>query len=327
MGIIAFLVGILVNVVGSALTTAKIKATKATIQKIDGLLTQRMDAFTIALQAQNKSPQPDYLVNALLYPATLTGLPANRSPVQLAGGNPSRARVLGQKALYRVGFPQTLAEAGQAVPASDVPATQSSEAMYLFLTSLDSFGVPAVDEDAFTSSEVADTDGDGLKEFIDAWGKPLRFYRWPTRLIRTGDPASDSQTLISPPPALGNDPYVIAVNTTPYFGKDGHDTGSFFASLPDVKTLGKDPDDELGAIQNATWTYNDGSGNQQMDPATFETILHTPDTWSLSLIVSAGQDGEWGLHDMDDTANHGHLAQPDFSKIEAILDNLTNRQP
>jgi hypothetical protein len=33
--------------------------------------------------------------------------------------------------------------------------------------------------DDFTPREVADTDGDGLPEFIDAWGEPLQFYRWP----------------------------------------------------------------------------------------------------------------------------------------------------
>jgi type II secretory pathway pseudopilin PulG len=31
----------------------------------------------------------------------------------------------------------------------------------------------------FTSRDVADTDGDGMPEFIDAWGQPLQFYRWP----------------------------------------------------------------------------------------------------------------------------------------------------
>ena len=33
--------------------------------------------------------------------------------------------------------------------------------------------------DEFTTREVGDTDGDGLPEFIDAWGEPLQFYRWP----------------------------------------------------------------------------------------------------------------------------------------------------
>ena len=32
--------------------------------------------------------------------------------------------------------------------------------------------------EAFHGSEVADTDGDGLLEFVDAWGKPIQFLRW-----------------------------------------------------------------------------------------------------------------------------------------------------
>jgi len=33
--------------------------------------------------------------------------------------------------------------------------------------------------DDFTDKEVRDTDGDGLPEFVDAWGQPLQFFRWP----------------------------------------------------------------------------------------------------------------------------------------------------
>ena len=33
--------------------------------------------------------------------------------------------------------------------------------------------------DDFTNREVQDTDHDGLPEFVDAWGEPLYFYRWP----------------------------------------------------------------------------------------------------------------------------------------------------
>ena len=31
----------------------------------------------------------------------------------------------------------------------------------------------------FTDKEVQDTDGDGMPEFVDAWGQPLQFFRWP----------------------------------------------------------------------------------------------------------------------------------------------------
>ena len=33
--------------------------------------------------------------------------------------------------------------------------------------------------DDFSDREVKDTDGDGLLEFVDAWGEPLQFFRWP----------------------------------------------------------------------------------------------------------------------------------------------------
>ena len=33
--------------------------------------------------------------------------------------------------------------------------------------------------DDFTDREVQDTDNDGMPEFVDAWGQPLQFYRWP----------------------------------------------------------------------------------------------------------------------------------------------------
>jgi prepilin-type N-terminal cleavage/methylation domain-containing protein len=33
--------------------------------------------------------------------------------------------------------------------------------------------------DDFTDKEVQDTDHDGLPEFVDAWGQPIQFFRWP----------------------------------------------------------------------------------------------------------------------------------------------------
>lgn len=43
--------------------------------------------------------------------------------------------------------------------------------------------------DDFTDREVADTDGDNLPEFVDAWGQPIQFFRWPTHYVK---PAEDT---------------------------------------------------------------------------------------------------------------------------------------
>jgi len=50
------------------------------------------------------------------------------------------------------------------------------------------------DRDDFKASEIGDTDSDGLPEFIDAWGHPLQFFRWPIMY------RSDSQKGFAPSP-------------------------------------------------------------------------------------------------------------------------------
>jgi len=58
-------------------------------------------------------------------------------------------------------------------------ANQNANEELLYLIVEDSIlnGSSAIE--AFGNSEIADTDGDGLFEFIDAWGVPIRWLRWP----------------------------------------------------------------------------------------------------------------------------------------------------
>jgi prepilin-type N-terminal cleavage/methylation domain-containing protein len=74
----------------------------------------------------------------------------------------------------------------------------------LFMIVEDSFvdGSPAIE--AFASSEIGDKDDDGLKEFLDAWGNPIRWIRWPA--------GANTVTPLDPDPlnpfgALPTDPY------------------------------------------------------------------------------------------------------------------------
>lgn len=57
--------------------------------------------------------------------------------------------------------------------------TARSEMLYAILVEGGGTYGSAFDKDDFTGKEVQDTDGDGLMEFVDAWGEPLQFYRWP----------------------------------------------------------------------------------------------------------------------------------------------------
>jgi prepilin-type N-terminal cleavage/methylation domain-containing protein len=57
--------------------------------------------------------------------------------------------------------------------------TARAEMLYALLVEAQGPFGAILNRDDFTDKEVQDTDGDGLPEFVDAWGEPLQFYRWP----------------------------------------------------------------------------------------------------------------------------------------------------
>ena len=57
--------------------------------------------------------------------------------------------------------------------------TARSEMLYALLIEGQGPLGAAFSRDDFTDREIQDTDEDGLMEFVDAWGEPLQFYRWP----------------------------------------------------------------------------------------------------------------------------------------------------
>jgi hypothetical protein len=66
----------------------------------------------------------------------------------------------------------------------------------------------------------------------------------------------------------------------------------------------------------------------------FEAAFHTPNTYHVPLLVSAGEDGQLGLYEPNDVTNFGYLAQPEPSQFSGsslsnnstLFDNLTNQQ-
>jgi hypothetical protein len=54
---------------------------------------------------------------------------------------------------------------------------EGSECLFLILTALNEDGSSAA-SDSLSPSETGDTDGDGMREVLDGWGKPIEFVRW-----------------------------------------------------------------------------------------------------------------------------------------------------
>jgi len=276
------------------------------------------------------------------------------------------------KIAYPIALQQLIKE-GNATPTSDLvnarvtlnwsrhqTATESAELLYYTLVYSTSYGSAAVDSDRFTNAEVRDTDGDGLPEFVDAWEQPLRFYRWPTRLIDTHPPVPFQPVLSDPNDATD---VIITVDTN----NDGiPDTtvgqrqvaplerqvaSIMLKGLPPAPALLPngalprdllltDPDDPVGILYFELERLNGLNGTPFFSNEFNETKYHTPDTFHSPLIASAGKDGQLGLYEPNDSPKFGNLAQynddlngngtpreaADLALMQDVIaDNVTNR--
>lgn len=329
VGILLFLIATSAFVVRNIGNKAREKATMATIVKTNSLLTQRIQAFHKTLDSSRTQKLMQSRMNGKR--AQLVSTTGNKKFNALSA---PVVEILVRKDLFREQFPQFVGDSVQVNTAMDAlvgaagtagstgtdgGASISSEYLYYTLTQFDALGISPVGEDAFNASEVRDTDGDGLKEIVDGWGKPIRFYRWPTRLIRP------YQGLVAGQP----DPVLRQV------------AGALFSGLPPVPSPGAnepdplniDADDPLGrlvaentrtngmlnSIFNTTATYY--YDNTKLMPCEYPVMS----TFSMPLIVSAGEDGILGLYEPFNVTNNGVLAQPTSIPVgEGIYDNITN---
>ncbi len=322
------IIAILATIIGGALfrtgTTAREKATQATLKKIDSVLKQRATAVSRTPIAQSAT-------------ASL--------------GNITAKNILDLKNSYRQWFPQLPIDVIEAdVPVGLNPTYKNLadrvRDMVRITSSTDRFGIvadndsvakPIYDRPAellyaivgkgtvigsdevqgvdFNASELKDVDGDGLPEIVDAWGNPIEFYRWPTRLVRPDGGIS----------AVNPDNYLIM----------------FMTEVPNNDELNLDVDNPLGHF---------------LGPNFNEITFHTPGTFHPLLLLSRGPDeisglvtadialidsngnGVWDASEIDAyidviedyLTNLGHLARPDPTisagdRLNSSMnDNLTN---
>ncbi|HEX4072212.1 MAG TPA: type II secretion system protein, partial [Planctomycetaceae bacterium] len=185
LGIIAFLTAAIVVVMPRLGNASKIAATQATIKKVDELLNDRINGFNRWINTQNTlagNNAPSYVVAA-----------GNGT---LWSQNPQLYQFLSAKIAFRASFAQNFSELTTA-PSYNTslhkPVTESAACLYMILTTAAAFDTEPPAAGDLKGVEVADTDGDGLMEIVDAWGQPLRFYRWPTRLFRPAPSSTVTQ--------------------------------------------------------------------------------------------------------------------------------------
>jgi prepilin-type N-terminal cleavage/methylation domain-containing protein len=270
IGIIALLVTISVAVFANFLSLSRDQATAATINKIDKILQQRKDAF----DRMDMTPAASKL---------------NRTA--FGGDQQPLAEIIVRKQRFKQAFPQRVQDRAlfngtDYTTLLNGQPYESSALLYLAITQGETFGAPAIDEDAFSTSETQ-TISNGtvsVTYFVDSWGQPLRFYRWPTSLFRT-NAATPATTL--PGAQL------------------------LISALP--QAVNRDPDDPLDRL--SLWT----SLPWFRDNFHLESTFHTP------LIVSAGADRRLGMNEPNDASSPPISCSAQVGgSIDPLIDNITN---
>lgn len=180
MGILAILAGLALSALSGATELARTQRTRAIINKIDQLIMERYESY------QTRA------------------VPVPRTVRQAAMNNPRTAaqvRLNVLRELMRMELPDRVSDVVD-LPYTNIPPPsvwqgyrrrafaalganwttqwtvehQGSECLYLILASMQDGDKSALD--FFTPDEIGDTDGDGMKEILDGWGRPIQFLRW-----------------------------------------------------------------------------------------------------------------------------------------------------
>lgn len=351
LAIISILMAGLGVTISKMATQAKEAQTIATLRKIDGLIIERMQGLERAYDSRDFRKYVERIQDRLA-----KGDPANGIP-QLFGVSAGAVETVARKDFFRDFFPQRFVEmadvrtkspvpasgadgipdriqfdevygnltwvtgpATALIPTGHTPVTESSELLYFALTRMDMFGVPSTGTDAFLTQEVADTDNDGLPEFVDGWGNPLRFYRWPTRLFKPAgllgnDGAAGAATVDDDNTGTmddvedlgwpGTDDAVITARVREFAGiyiKGLPRAPIMFGGVPvagDYDMLNEDPDDSYGELLTQVGILDSHAlpQNSNVLRSVSESRYHTMNTFHKPLVVSAGADGFLGLYE------------------------------
>lgn len=167
VSVIAILAGLLLGALYTAQDSARAQKTKSTIAKLHTALMARYEGYKTRRVPITIPPgtQPG--------PAAKLRLDALRELMRLE--MPDRfSDITDAPAIVPV--PSLAQQYTRKLPAGKTAQYQGAECLFLILTTSvtdDESGI-----ESFGESEIKDVDGDGMREFVDAWGKPIRYLRW-----------------------------------------------------------------------------------------------------------------------------------------------------
>lgn len=162
------------------------------------------------------------------------------------------------------------------------PQHQGAECLYLILATTFSGGVSAIE--AIPASNIGDTDGDGVPEILDGWGRPLGFIRWP---IGFADPAIQTTVPDEFDPYRSDFGFLLSSVTAPYVVR------------PLVISAGADG--EFGITFSPRQTNTTDEDSVLIAAGSAEEVNYATQTWPVNATwmgaEAAGRSGSYGYPD------------------------------
>lgn len=183
--IIGMLASLVLVALASVRETARRDKTRATIAKLKNIIEPLYDSYRtrrVALNTTGMTPaQAAYARLYGLRDLMRMEMPDRRSDLLDPATGNGRGAVSGVPlpSVYQAYVRRALAAAGKGINGKGMDQNAPAECLYMIVSLLGG-------EDArkqFSDDEVADTDSNGLPEFIDGWGQPIRFLRWPSAFV------------------------------------------------------------------------------------------------------------------------------------------------
>lgn len=157
---------------------------------------------------------------------------------------------------------------------------ESSECLYLILATTELFGKRAIDN--IPTSQIADTDNDGIPEILDAWGQPYEFIRNPVGMrhpsLKNFNPSgatSDLQYPLDPDPLdflTADFRFDATTHPTPTAAPA---TAFYPTYLPPV-IVSSGPDREFGMIRVSADTDEDGVVDSGVSESYSASVVRMP---------------------------------------------------
>ena len=187
--ILGLLAGMGYAALTAARTTAQIAKTKTTITKLHYLVLGKYDSYRtrrVAIPVAGLTPKqiatlraeavddlmrmemPDRWTDIIKFdPGPKLNDPLDANDIRLSQLTSTPSLAFSYRAAYK--------RAWEAMGKDETKLADNAAAECLYMIVMN---IPEAAEQ-FHANEVGDVDSDGLPEFIDGWGRPIRFLRWP----------------------------------------------------------------------------------------------------------------------------------------------------